>query len=235
MKTPWKTEISERIQFSNRKNRPLQVCLLGLALSLVALSILPSRARAAQRQLRGGASPGVVLSSRSHQGRGCRTCSGGHQPLLERRLYRHARRAEAGRPIRRSRVASFGSSASRPAQFFGQDSQRWLKWVWKQPHEPHPEYLIFKRSFYKIVDPRMTKFFPVGCRSLVRLDEVQWGGVKVNGIPPLDHPKNIPASQADYLKDGHVVLRSIGGGQGSSLSQANSGVARDGAGQIGRY
>ena len=44
MNKPWKTEISERIQFSNRKNRPLQVCLLGLTLSLAALSIQPSRA-----------------------------------------------------------------------------------------------------------------------------------------------------------------------------------------------
>ena len=33
------------------------------------------------------------------------------------------------------------------------------------------------------------------------LDEIAWGGVKVNGIPPLDHPGMIPASAAAWLKD----------------------------------
>jgi hypothetical protein len=40
----------------------------------------------------------------------------------------------------------------------------------------------------------------------VRLDEVDWGGVKVNGIPPLDRPRYVPAREAKYLKDDHVVF-----------------------------
>ena len=52
----------------------------------------------------------------------------------------------------------------------------------------------------------MGSFFPEGARSLIRLDEVQWGGVRVNGIPPLDHPEYIPADKAGYLRDRHVVF-----------------------------
>ena len=80
-------------------------------------------------------------------------------------------------------------------RYFGNDTQRWMKWVWQQPYDPHPEYLAFKRTVSGIIDPRMADFFPEGTRSLIRLDEVQWGGVQVNGIPPLDQPKHIPATR----------------------------------------
>ena len=89
---------------------------------------------------------------------------------------------------------------------FGEDTQRWMKWVWQQPYDPHPEYLAFKRTAYRLIDPRMASFFPEGARSLIRLDEVQWGGVHVNGIPPLDHPNYLPADEAGYLRDSHVVF-----------------------------
>jgi hypothetical protein len=59
----------------------------------------------------------------------------------------------------------------------------------------------------------MAGFFPPGARALVRLDEVDWGGVKVNGIPPLDHPKTVPASAAEWLKDKHVVFGIALGGE----------------------
>ena len=40
----------------------------------------------------------------------------------------------------------------------------------------------------------------------IRLDEIDWGGVPVNGIPPLRSPKTIPAAQAGWLRDGHLVF-----------------------------
>jgi hypothetical protein len=40
----------------------------------------------------------------------------------------------------------------------------------------------------------------------IRLDEMMWGGVKVDGIPPLDQPKVIPAADAKYLKNNDVVF-----------------------------
>jgi hypothetical protein len=38
------------------------------------------------------------------------------------------------------------------------------------------------------------------------LDQVEWGGVKVNGIPPLVDPKTVPAAEAKYLAGGNVVF-----------------------------
>lgn len=109
-------------------------------------------------------------------------------------------------PFPETRTQMFRFLRRETGRSFGEDTQRWMKWVWRQPYDPHPEYLTFKRTIYGIIDPRMASFFPAGARSLIRLDEVQWGGVHVNGIPPLDHPKYIAASEADYLRDQHVVF-----------------------------
>jgi hypothetical protein len=97
-------------------------------------------------------------------------------------------------------------------QRFGDDLRRWRRWYWSRPYDPHPEYAAFKAGLYSHVDPRMAAFFPEGAKEIIRLDEVDWGGVTVNGIPPLDHPKHVRAEEASYLKDKHVVFGvSLGG------------------------
>lgn len=95
----------------------------------------------------------------------------------------------------------------------GDDLRAWRRWLWNRRYEPHPDYLLFKAMLYRQVDARMAGFFPPGARALIRLDEIDWGGVKVNGIPPLDHPKTIPASVAGWLKDKHVVFGIALGGE----------------------
>src|SRR5262245_56784872 len=94
----------------------------------------------------------------------------------------------------------------RTGQRFGQDLKRWRRWIWRLPDEPHPDYARFKATLYSAVDPRFASFFPAGVRSLVRLDEVDWGGVVPDGIPALDHPKTLEAAQAAYLGEQDVVF-----------------------------
>lgn len=94
----------------------------------------------------------------------------------------------------------------RTKQRFGHDLRRWRRWMWSLPDEPHPQYALFKASLYGAVDPRMSAFFPAGVKTLIRLDEIDWGGVAVNGIPPLDRPKLVPAKEAAYLGERNVVF-----------------------------
>ena len=49
-------------------------------------------------------------------------------------------------------------------------------------------------------------FFPSGVESLIWLDEIDWGGVLVNGIPPLEYPASVLAREAAYLDDGDIVF-----------------------------
>jgi hypothetical protein len=116
-------------------------------------------------------------------------------------------RADAPRPagaLVRQRLVRFLEKQT--GQRFGDDLRAWRRWLWNKEVEPHPDYAVFKAGLYAQVDPRMSEFFRPGGRVLIRLDEVDWGGVKVNGIPPLDHPAVEPAAQARWLKDDHVVF-----------------------------
>lgn len=91
-------------------------------------------------------------------------------------------------------------------QSHGHNLQRWRRWYWRLPYEPHPDYALFKSTLYGQVDERMVDFFRVTDRARIRLDEIDWGGVDVNGIPPLDHPKRLSVDEAGYLEDGHIVF-----------------------------
>ncbi len=91
-------------------------------------------------------------------------------------------------------------------QGFGADLQAWQRWIWGRPYEPHPDHGFFKGLWYRQIDPRFAEFFPRGVDSHIRLDEIEWGGVGVNGIPPLEYPSRIEAADADYLEDDHVVF-----------------------------
>ena len=86
------------------------------------------------------------------------------------------------------------------------DVLQWLGWLWKQEYEFHPSYPTFKAERYSIVDPRFRRWFLDGMKYTIRLDEILWGGVRVDGIPPLEHPAFLNADEADYLKGSNVVF-----------------------------
>jgi hypothetical protein len=108
-----------------------------------------------------------------------------------------------GSPVRQ-RLVRFLERQTR--QRFGLDLEKWRAWMWALDYQPHPEYARFKGLVYRTIDPRMEGFFPPRAKALVRLDEIDWGGVTVNGIPPLVYPKTIPANEASYLRDDHIVF-----------------------------
>ena len=99
-----------------------------------------------------------------------------------------------------------GFLGQQTGQGFGGDLAQWQQWIWAQPYDPHPDHGFFKGQWYSQIDPRFAEFFPRGVTSLIRLDEIEWGGVAVNGIPPLEHPARIAAGDAGYLADDHIVF-----------------------------
>ena len=91
-------------------------------------------------------------------------------------------------------------------QRFGDDLHAWRRWMWALPGHPHPDYASFKAELYSRIDQKFRAFFPSRVKSTIRLDEIDWGGVTVNGIPPLRSPKTVPAADATWLRDGHIVF-----------------------------
>ena len=92
-------------------------------------------------------------------------------------------------------------------QNFGTNMNDWYRWLWNEPEVKTAGYDNFKAEFYSVIDPKFEKYFrDRGHSSQIRLDEIRWGGVVQDGIPPLRQPKMLKASQADYLEDDNVVF-----------------------------
>ncbi len=78
--------------------------------------------------------------------------------------------------------------------------------LWADAPQLHPYYAEFKSILYGFVDPKFRGYFDVERTARIRLDEVRWGGVRQDGIPPLRSPKMIAADEAGYLEDSNVVF-----------------------------
>jgi len=117
--------------------------------------------------------------------------------LLEAFLFTSNRPAQAG-------IAKLLERASGRA--FDGDPNYWYQWLWSLEPGEHPEYAEFKAALYEQIDPRFREYFDKRPKALIRLDEIRWGGVRRDGIPPLKNPKMIAAKDAAYLEDGNIVF-----------------------------
>lgn len=86
--------------------------------------------------------------------------------------------------------------------FFG-----WMMWLWENPPIYSPYYADLKADLYQHIDPKFKNYF-VGRDSTadIRIDEIMWGGVHQDGIPPLRLPKLLNVDKATYLSDSDVVF-----------------------------
>jgi hypothetical protein len=81
-------------------------------------------------------------------------------------------------------------------------------WYGQRPElAPLPGYAQWKGALHaELIDPRFREFFPDGVKTTLRVGEIVWGGVKVDGIPALLNPATLPAVRADYLGDDEPVF-----------------------------
>jgi hypothetical protein len=82
-----------------------------------------------------------------------------------------------------------------------------MQWLWKQNFPNEDYYYDFKAEIYSFIDPRFKKYF-LGRKqeSSIELDEVLWGGVEQDGIPPLRNPAMLPVDEAQYLSDTDIIF-----------------------------
>jgi len=85
--------------------------------------------------------------------------------------------------------------------------------LWQEANKqvvPHESYRDLKLQVFERIDPSFMRFL-AGERSdrskmKIRLEEIAWGGVVVDGIPSLDNPTLIEAGKAEYMKDDDLVF-----------------------------
>lgn len=106
-----------------------------------------------------------------------------------------------------ARNALFAMLSAKTAQDFGRNVNAWYRWLWNQPEAITPDYAAFKADLYRTIDPIFEVYFKERQNTAhIRLDEIRWGGVVQDGIPPLRDPEMIAARKATYLDDDNIVF-----------------------------
>jgi hypothetical protein len=91
-------------------------------------------------------------------------------------------------------------------QAFGSDWLAWVEWYGLTDLVPPPGFTSWKGRIYVIIHPGFGDFLQDRFSSRIRVEEIQWGGVGVDGIPPLNDPAMLTADQATYLNPGDPVF-----------------------------
>lgn len=85
--------------------------------------------------------------------------------------------------------------------------------LWQEAHPeiiPHPSYRDLKLDLFNRIDSGFLRFLgeerSLAANMKIRLEEIVWGGVAVDGIPSLDDPELIAADDADYLREDDLVF-----------------------------
>lgn len=100
------------------------------------------------------------------------------------------------------------------AELTGTPVKNWRDAVeWQEDHPeviPHTSYRTLKLKIFNRIDPNFMRFLG-GKKSNqenlnIRLEEIVWGGVRVDGIPSLDDPDLIEAADATYMIDSDLVF-----------------------------
>lgn len=106
----------------------------------------------------------------------------------------------------KSRQGMIALLQHKTGQSFGSDTDAWQRWVWQHGPPPHHRYAQVKATFIGTVDPSYRAYFLHSPPTAIRLDEVQWAGLRrSDDLPFLSHPEMKPAADSPLSGDQPVV------------------------------
>jgi len=87
----------------------------------------------------------------------------------------------------------------------GNDYYSWVEILGRRNDiKPDPDYLDWKTKLLSRIDPHYKKVLRMPMR--IRVEEIVWGGVPLNGIPSLEKPETASADKASYLQPNELVF-----------------------------
>ena len=92
------------------------------------------------------------------------------------------------------------------SQSFGGDWPAWVEWYGGTELIPPPGFTGWKGQLLSEIDIGFGIFLQDDHLFTIRVEEIMWGGVVVDGIPALDHATMIQATEADYLEPKEPVF-----------------------------
>ncbi len=82
----------------------------------------------------------------------------------------------------------------------------WVEWYAAGDLEPPSGFTTWKGQLLARIDPQFAEFLTDDHPVRISVEEIQWGGVNVDGIPPLDNPDMVSAAEATYLDPQDAVF-----------------------------
>lgn len=94
----------------------------------------------------------------------------------------------------------------------GEDYYAWVEWLGsRDDFPPAPGYVEWKRRQFGRIDPAYLGLFHEGVPARIRIEEIVFGGARLDGIPALDDPPHVAADEASLAADELVFGVALGG------------------------
>ncbi len=129
-------------------------------------------------------------------------------PLIE--LVRAGQLGIAGREGYNARIIALERLSG---QSYGGDWFGWAEWYGSTKHRSPPGFASWKGRLLSELEPAYASILVDDAPAKIRVEEIDWGGVPIDGIPPLEHPKHVPAAEADFLGDAEPIFGVRAGGE----------------------
>jgi hypothetical protein len=91
-------------------------------------------------------------------------------------------------------------------QSFSNDWAAWVEWYGNTDITPPAGFVGWKGRMLAQIDPGFGIFLQDDLPIRLRPEEIQWGGVLVDGIPALDNPDMVEADKATYMNAENAVF-----------------------------
>ena len=88
----------------------------------------------------------------------------------------------------------------------GPNRHYWVRWYGATDLEPPPGFTGWKGRLLSVIDEQFAEFLSDDHPSAIRTEEILWGGVRVDSIPPLEQPNMIAPADVDYVGADEAVF-----------------------------
>jgi hypothetical protein len=106
---------------------------------------------------------------------------------------------EVGIPLGIDYPSAVSALQQLSGQQMGANWAEWVEWYGATELNPPPGFTGWKGSVLGFIDARFAEFLTDEAPSRIRVEEIVWGGVSVDGIPALNRAQMVAAAEADYL------------------------------------
>jgi hypothetical protein len=91
-------------------------------------------------------------------------------------------------------------------QSLGGDWFAWAEWYAGSDLAPPPGFASWKGRLWTRIDPGFGALLRDERPTRIRVEEIDWGGIALEGIPALDDPPHVAAEAAPWLEPGEPVV-----------------------------